>query len=156
MADDWVDKYLASQSEKSQDHEVSLRRSLLVDSGASPFFDGLYRRVLKDFGTYQSVAKDLHLAILRQENRFSIARNAYPMPKLEVWSNSPTIYYTFSCRVDRSQEDFPEGDTRQIALVSDLSGNIQARGNGKLFKDFPEISEFLLTPVFDCIRIHLA
>jgi hypothetical protein len=74
------------------------------------------------------------------------------MVKLAVTLSGPTIQYTRSSRIDRSQADFREDDTGQISLVSDLDGNIQGRANGDLLEDYSEMSEFLLTPVFDYLR----
>ena len=152
MADDWVDKYLKSWSQDAQRREISLRRARLVDQGASRFFDDLSRRVKKDIETFQSFAKDPDLLVVRQPGRFSVTRNNYPMPKLEVLLNGPTIEYVFSCRVDRSQAEFQEDKRGQISLDSDLSGNVQARVNGRLLADDSELSEFLLTPLFNCLK----
>jgi hypothetical protein len=154
MADDWVDKYLKSWNDKARQTEISLHRARFVEQGASPFFDNLYKRIHKDFASFQSIANDMHLTILRQGNRFSVIRDIYPMLKLEVWLSGSTIEYLRSCLIDRSQNDFQEEESGQISLVSDLSGNLQARLKGRLLKDSSEMSESLLTPVFNYLKEH--
>jgi hypothetical protein len=154
MGDDWVKKYLGSWSQDSQRREAELRRAQLVESGSAQFFAELRARIGKDLATFQAQVNDPHLIYLQEAEAFSLTRNAFPMVKLAVTLSGPTIQYTRSSRIDRSQADFGEEDTGQISLVSDLDGNIQGRANGDLLKDYSEMSEFLLTPVFDYLREH--
>jgi len=154
MGDDWVKKYLGSWSQDSRQREAELRRAQLVESGSAQFFAELRTRVGKDLATFQAQVNDPHLTYVQEAEAFSLTRNAFPMVKLTVTLSGPTIRYTRSSRIDRSQMDFREDETGQISLVSDLDGNIQGRANGDLLADFSEASEFLLTPVFNFLKMH--
>jgi hypothetical protein len=151
MAEDWVEKYLESNRTSERREELLLSRAKFVDQGSSVFFEELRQRVQYDLEKFCASTSDCDTSVSGSVNQFLISRTIFPMVKPLVTLNGPTIYYRYSCRVDRSQAEMKEVPTGMISLRSDLEGNLSARINGKLTADHSQISEFLLTPVFDCL-----
>lgn len=70
---------------------------------------------------------------------------------LEVKVENGYIGYDSNQKSDHasSREKLTEG---QLKITADLQGRLQVKRNGEPFSDHSELSEFLLTPVFEYLR----
>jgi hypothetical protein len=160
MIADWVSGYMQARQHEERKQEAELRTAEVAAARAPRFFDELQIRIDRDIQTFHQHGGNKKLQFQRGPRRqdeerlvsrmFTVRqRERYPFVDLEVIRNDIMVDYTLSIRADTGHKEIKQGTFR---IVADLQGRVHSVLNGEPYCDVAEISEFLLRPVFDCLR----
>ena len=149
MASDWVKKYMQSWKADDKKLDADLRRADFVAENSPPFFKALWDQVNNDLKAFYEGGGDSRLiGQFVPSRKFVVTRRDFPMIELNVTLGNGYIEYVCKSKFDHASSFDPEA-TGQLIITSDLQGRLQVRRNGEPYADHSELSEFLLTPVFE-------
>lgn len=148
---DWVNKYMGSWDHDDQEREADLIRAQFVSARSLALFKSLWKQVEADVAQFHNGGGDSRLiAQFIPSSALVVTRREFPMIELTVKVENGYITYKRLWKFDHpSSKEEVEG---QFMITSDLQGRLQVKRNGEPFADHSELSELLLTPVFEYIR----
>jgi hypothetical protein len=151
VPNDWVNKYMESWNHDDQQREADLRRAQFVSAGSLALFKSLWKQVEGDVAQFHDGGGDPRLiAQFIPSSALVVTRREFPMIELMVKVENGYITYKRLWKFDHPS--FMEEVEGQFIITSDLQGRLQVKRNGEPFADHSELSQLLLTPVFEYIR----
>jgi hypothetical protein len=148
MPKDWVRKYVES---RRRTKDSDLRCSQVALARAHDVLLNVSGQVKEDVATYNGLmgATCLQHDFIPSKS-FVVRKGEYPAVTLKVTAEDVTLRCEYSFKADDTCER--RETVSLFRIVGDLAGNVQVKKDGAVYAEDCEISEAMLTPVFDFLN----
>lgn len=148
MAKDWVNKYVKLHTDRNESRNAELRSGQVAATRSPDVFGAIQDRVKDDVAAY-AAGTGIDIKFGLAAGGFVVRRPQYPAATLEASLQGVTIQCKYSFMEDDTSGI--KNDRTLFRIFANPDDSVQVKKNGDVYAGDSEVSEAMLTPVFDFV-----